>query len=91
MNAKEPMVRFTPGDARTTQSAGVEYARALAGAPTDAFLKALDEQEGMVRRWAIGAGFGARRARTAAREFAASARAEWHRIAAAGGTPVGRA
>lgn len=91
MNAREPMVRLTPGDARTTRSAGVEYARALAGASTPAFQEALDEQEGMVMRWAIGAGFGARQARTTAREFATAARAEWRRITTAGGTPVGRA
>lgn len=87
---EDSMVHLTPGDARTTHGAGVKYARALAGAPTGAFLEALIEQEGLIVRSAIGAGFGARRARTAAREFKAAAEAEWNRIATAGGGPVGR-
>ena len=84
LRTEDLVIRVRPGDARSTENAGVEYARALAGIPTDAFLEALAEHGGLIRLWAEDAGFGAYLAQCAAREFREAAEAEWQRIADAG-------
>ena len=76
-------VRLVPEDVETAQTAGVQFARALAGAPTTAFLVALGEQEKLVRRAVVEAGLGKRVARTAADVFEVGARLEWQRLAPA--------
>lgn len=92
LHAGNLAIHLTPGDARTTRSAGVDYARTLTGAPTDAFLEALAEQENLIVRWTTGAGFSTDLAQAMAREFVTAAETEWRRIAGAcGSLPGGRA
>jgi hypothetical protein len=43
------MVHLAPDDVRTAQTAGVEFARSLAGAPSAWFMLALGEQEDLIR------------------------------------------
>lgn len=76
-----PMVRLDPEDARTAQTAGVDFARNLAGAPPEWFLLALGEQEQIIRTGIERAGYSARNARLAAEAFDVGARGEWQRIA----------
>lgn len=76
-------VRLTPDDADSAQTAGVRFARALAGAPTVAFMLALGEQEQLVRAALSEAGFSEQTAGTAADAFEVGARLEWERIAPA--------
>ncbi len=76
-------VRLTPDDVDSAQVAGTRFARALAGAPTVAFMLALGEQEQLVRAALVEAGFGERVAGTAADAFEVGARLEWERIAPA--------
>ena len=76
-------VRLVPEDVDTAQMAGVRFARALAGAPTVAFMLALGEQEQLVRAALAEAGFGERIASSAADAFEVGARLEWERIAPA--------
>jgi hypothetical protein len=45
----DPMVHLAPDDVRTAQTAGVEFARSLAGAPSAWFMLALGEQEDLIR------------------------------------------
>ena len=45
----KPMVWLAPDDARTAQTAGIEFARTLAGAPSDWFALALEDQEAIIR------------------------------------------
>ena len=61
----------------------MQFARALAGAPTMAFMAALDEQEGILCRAVERAGFATPIARAAAAAFTIGARIEWRRIAPA--------
>ena len=74
-------VRLVPENVDTAQMAGVQFARALAGAPTAAFMLALGEQEQLVRRAVVDAGVGKRVARSTAAAFEIGARVEWARIA----------
>jgi len=80
------MVHLAVDDARTAQKAGVKFARDLAGAVSADFMMALAEQEDMISRAIMRAGFSAEQARLAAEHFEMAARAEWERITAAGGT-----
>lgn len=73
-------VRLTPDDVETAQVAGVQFARALAGAPAVAFMLALGEQERIVCRVIMEAGFGGDVARRAAESFGAGAKLEWQRL-----------
>ncbi len=73
-------VYLTPDDAESAQVAGVQFARALAGAPAAAFMIALGEQEQIVRLVIADAGFSGDVARMAAGSFEAGAKLEWHRI-----------
>ncbi len=63
--------------------AGVQFARALAGAPTVAFMAALGEQEQILQQVVERARFTASIARAAAAAFTVGARLEWGRIASA--------
>ena len=72
-----------PEDVDTAQMAGVRFARALAGAPTAAFMLALSEQEQLVWAAVQDAGFSQVIARGVADAFEIGARLEWERIAPA--------
>ena len=78
-----PMIHLAPDDVETAQAAGVQFARALAGAPTIAFMAALDEQEQILRQAVECAGFATSIARAAAAAFEVGARLEWGPIAPA--------
>ena len=75
------MVHLAPDDVRTAQTAGVEFARSLAGAPSAWFMLALGEQEDLIRSAIRRAGYPDRNARLAANAFDVGARVEWQRIA----------
>lgn len=75
------MVMLAPEDADTAFVAGVQFARALVGAETVAFIMALDEQEAMIRNAILEAGFSREKAYLAGQAFEAGARNEWRRIA----------
>ena len=70
-------VRLTMDDARTAQTAGVTFARALSGAHSADFALALAEQEHLVERAIVEAGHSVEQAQLAAGRFAAAAREEW--------------
>lgn len=91
VDLEDPRIWLTPDDARTVQSAGADFARALAGAPSEAFMLALGEQEELLRAAVRGAGYSSRRARLAAIEFTSAARTEWGRVLPAISTRVGHA
>ena len=74
-------VCLAPDDVKSAQLAGIRFARALAGAPTTAFMLALGEQEQLVRTALEDAGFAERIACGAAEAFKAGAMLEWQRIA----------
>ncbi len=78
-----PLIHLAPDDVETAQVAGVQFAHALAGAPTMAFMAALDEQEEILRQAVERAGFAIPIARAAAAAFTVGARIEWRRIAPA--------
>jgi hypothetical protein len=85
-------VRFTIGDAHTAQVAGVKFAHTLSGAHSADFALALDEQEHLIERAIVEAGYGVDLAQFAAGHFGAAARDEWARLAGAGSTgALGRA
>ena len=71
---------FTVGNARTAQAAGVTFARKLAGARSVDFAVALAEQEMLVERAIVEAGYGIDLAQCAAGHFGVAARDEWERI-----------
>ncbi|MGI4793640.1 MAG: hypothetical protein ACRYG8_06040 [Janthinobacterium lividum] len=74
------MVMFAPEDAGTAFVAGVQLARALAGAVPAAFLMALGEQQALIRSAVLKAGYSDGKARAAGEAFEAGAREEWRRI-----------
>ena len=76
-------VRLAPNEVESAQLAGVRFARALAGAPTAAFMLALSEQEQLVRAALQDTGFAGRMAGIAAEAFEAGAMLERRRIAPA--------
>ncbi len=73
-------VYLTPDDVESAQVAGMQFARALAGAPSAAFMIALGEQEQIVRLVIAEAGFSGDVARMAADSFEVGAKLEWRRI-----------
>ncbi len=73
-------VYLTPDDVESAQVAGVQFARALAGAPAAAFMIALGEQEQIVRLVIAEAGFSGDVARMAADSFEVGAKLEWQRL-----------
>jgi len=73
-------VYLTPDDVESAQVAGVQFARALAGAPSAAFMIALGEQEQIVRLVIAEAGFSGDVARMAADSFEVGAKLEWQRL-----------
>ena len=73
-------VYLTPDDAESAQVAGVQFARALAGAPSATFMIALAEQEQIVRLVVTDAGFSGDVARMAADSFEVGAKLEWQRL-----------
>jgi hypothetical protein len=77
----EPMVWLAPGDTGTARVAGRDFARTLAGAPSELFALALAEQSFIVQTSIRRFGLSKRQARLAADAFDAAARSEWHRIA----------
>lgn len=91
LREKDMEVRLLPDDVESAQVAGVRFAKSLAGAPSPAFMMALGEQEALVRRAVLQAGFGARNARLTARAFEEGAKLEWRRIAPAVQAEWGRA
>ena len=74
-------VLIHPNDADQAFAAGVQFARALVGAEPAAFMMALGEQQALVQRAVLEAGFPDRKARAAGEAFEAGARVEWKRIA----------
>ncbi len=76
-------VCLTPDDVESAQVAGVQFARALAGAPAAAFMMALGEQEQIVRLVIAEAGFGSDVARVTADSFEVGAKLEWQRLSSA--------
>ncbi len=75
------LARLAVDDAKTAQDAGARFARALAGAASAAFMVALAEQEDLIRRTIMDAGFSAEQAQLAAGHFEVAALDEWERIA----------
>ena len=70
-----------PDDADQVFVAGVQFARALAGAEPAAFMMALGEQQALIQCAVLEAGFPDRKATAAGEAFEAGARVEWKRIA----------
>ena len=79
----EPMVWLVPGDTGTARVAGRDFARTLAGAPSELFALALAEQSHIVQSSIRRFGLSQRQARLAADAFNAAARVEWNRISRA--------
>jgi hypothetical protein len=79
----EPTVWLVPGDKGTACVAGRDFARTLAGAPSELFALALAEQSYIVQTSIRRFGLSKRQARLAADAFDAAARSEWHRISRA--------
>ena len=79
-------VHLAVDDAKTAQAAGATFAHMLAGAATDAFMLVLAEQEELIRRAIMAAGYTAEQEELAVGYFGAAARKEWQRIADAGGS-----
>ncbi len=79
-------VRLAADDARNAQAAGIKFARSLVGAYSGDFALALAEQEELIHRAIMEAGYNAEQAQLAAGYFEAAAQDEWQRIATAGGS-----
>ena len=77
-------VLIHPDDADQAFVAGVQFARALAGAEPVDFVLALGEQQALIQTAVLEAGFPDGKARAAGEAFEAGARVEWRRI----GSPV---
>ena len=73
-------LHIDPDDADQAFAAGVQFARALAGADSGGFMVALGEQVALVQSGITTVGFPATVARLAAEAFEAGARVEWKRI-----------
>lgn len=85
-------VLIHPDDADQVFVAGVQFARALAGAEPAAFMLALGEQQALIQGAVLEAGFPNRKAQAAGEAFEAGARVEWRRIGSVGRPTVwGRA
>ena len=74
-------VQIHPDDADQAFVAGVQFARALAGAEGGAFMVALGEQAALVQSAIATVGFSSTKARLAAEAFEAGIQVEWRRIA----------
>ena len=77
-------VQIHPDDADQAFVAGVQFARALAGAEPVEFMLALGEQQALIQAAVTDAGYLDRKARAAGEAFEAGARVEWKRIGGAG-------
>lgn len=75
-----PMLTLAPEDTDTAFAAGIQFARALAGAATATFTAALAEQVLLIRDAIMTAGYSARKARLANEVFEIGATTEWRRI-----------
>ena len=75
-----PMVRLAVDEAATAQTAGVRFARDLAGARAADFMLALAEQADLIRRAIMDAGFSTEQAQNAAEVFELAALVEWARL-----------
>ena len=84
----DPMVLLAPEDADTVFTAGVQFARALAGVEGAAFMIALGEQEALIQAAVLEAGYSQEKAHLAGEAFEAGARHEWRRIASTRRPPV---
>ncbi len=73
-------VLIHPDDADQAFVAGVQFARALAGAEPAAFMLALGEQQALIQGAVLEAGYPDRKARAVGDAFEAGARVEWKRI-----------
>jgi len=71
---------LTPDNVESAQVAGVQFARALGGAPRVAFMPAFGEQQRIVRCVIMEAGFGGDVACRVAESFEAGAKVEWQRL-----------
>ena len=69
-----------PDDADQALVAGVQFARSLVGAEPVDFTLALGEQQALVQKAVLEAGFPNRKARAAGEAFEDGARVEWKRI-----------
>ncbi len=76
----DPMVLLAPEDADTAFVAGVQFARALAGAEPAVFMMALGEQQALIQCAVREAGYPDPKARAAGKAFEAGAKLEWRRI-----------
>ncbi len=84
-------VHITVDDAKLAEAAGIKFAHTLAGANPHDFALALAEQEHMIQRAIIEAGYSAEQAALAAGHFEVAAQDEWRRIVVAGSGELGRA
>ena len=86
-NAHQPaansnlVVMLAPEDADTAFVAGVQFARALAGAETAAFVMALEEQAALIRTAVLDAGHSPEKAHLAVEAFEAGPQNEWRQVA----------
>ena len=90
LRVEDLMVHLTVGDARTAQRAGAKFARTLAGAHSADFALALAEQQDLIRRAIMAAGYTAEQEELAVGRFGVAARDEWQRIADANGSAAQR-
>ncbi len=81
LREEDLQVLLTVDDARTAERAGCKFARTLAGADPADYVLALAEQEHLVERAIMDAGYSVEQARLAAGHFGTAARDEWQRIA----------
>ena len=83
-NRDAPAVLIHPDDVDRAFVAGVQFARALAGAEPVDFVLALGEQQALIQGAVLEAGYPDGKARAAGEAFEAGARVEWRRIGGAG-------
>ncbi|NPD70111.1 hypothetical protein HN018_24840 (plasmid) [Lichenicola cladoniae] len=79
-NISDPMVVIAPEVADQAFAAGVQFARALAGAEEVAFVLALGEQVLLIRDAIMDAGYRATKAQLAGEAFGVKSKTEWRRI-----------
>ncbi|MGI4799353.1 MAG: hypothetical protein ACRYG8_36025 [Janthinobacterium lividum] len=84
IETSDPMVVLAPDDADSAFAAGVQFARALAGAENAAFVMAVGEQGALIRNAVRDAGYPHTEADQARTTFEAGARTEWRRISSSG-------
>ncbi len=84
IHTDELSARLDVNDARTAQDAGTKFARALADIGSADFMTALAEQQDLIQRAIVEAGFSTQQAWLAAEHFGDAARDEWAQMTHAG-------